>query len=316
MPASVGTGWWEPPTLAAGRELWVAGTSGYQNELRAISGGSGPFGARVPVHTAHLVESSSPGAGTVVQVVVAGRIIGVLDEDTAAKCRRALDRLQSDGQPASCRILLIGGADRGRGQANKFSAKLLLKTPVSLALREPFIPPGLRHEVELAPGIAEYLRTEAAGVKRSSVLVTLRPAGRRVTVEHDGRVLGTADRPARGEAPYLPALVQTLAAADKPTTCRAYIIAPADSQGSHRLDVMALNCMPVIDRAAENTAKLNDQARWELQGRPQTGRWQCSRCGSQWQNRQRAPEEWWRHKTGPHVCPNGTCASFAFTYPR
>jgi len=48
VTASVGTGWWQPPTLAAGRELWVAGTSEHQNELRAISGGSGPFGARFP----------------------------------------------------------------------------------------------------------------------------------------------------------------------------------------------------------------------------------------------------------------------------
>jgi rubrerythrin len=52
-----------------------------------------------------------------------------------------------------------------------------------------------------------------------------------------------------------------------------------------------------------------------LRSRKQTGRWACDRCGVQWEDPERAPDQWWTHRAdeGPHVCPG--CYSYAYTSP-
>ena len=45
----------------------------------------------------------------------------------------------------------------------------------------------------------------------------------------------------------------------------------------------------------------------------QTGRWRCVHCTKQWGSMKRAPDDWWEHEEGPHLCPG--CGSHTETEP-
>lgn len=52
---------------------------------------------------------------------------------------------------------------------------------------------------------------------------------------------------------------------------------------------------------------------WEAALAPQTGRWECLRCGSEHSANGEAPTDYWRVDDGPHVCTS--CGSRAYTVP-
>jgi hypothetical protein len=129
----------------------VVGESHRQDALERIGDGRGPDGVNISEHVAGLAsEPSNPVDPQAVEVQVNGWRVGYLSRQDARAYRPIIDRLTPQGLTMGCQATLVGGWDRGNGDAGSIGVKLHLGAPADLWAEldtmfgpEP-LPPNLR----------------------------------------------------------------------------------------------------------------------------------------------------------------------------
>jgi len=118
----------EPPiTLPGDREVEAVGESEYQQALLTITGGTRRFGGVDVEVVAELVPDLfnryDPDA---VAIRIFDQTVGYVGRQDLAWIRPLMDAVSGDDGHATCRALIRGGWDRGRGDVGRFGVVLLL----------------------------------------------------------------------------------------------------------------------------------------------------------------------------------------------
>lgn len=115
----------EAVTIAGFEETHTVGESLFQDELLALCGGTRSFGGVELAAVAELVTLSAAD-GEVVEVRIEGLPVGRLRREDADRLRPVLVESADVHGTATCRALVRGGWDRGRGDVGAFGVVLFL----------------------------------------------------------------------------------------------------------------------------------------------------------------------------------------------
>ncbi len=119
-------------TLSGDREVDVVGESRHQNELLELTGGRRRYGGVEVETVAELVpEPENPADPHAVAVHIDGRHVGYLSREDVASLAPLIDESNDQQGFSSCRAIIRGGWDRGRGDVGWFGVTLLLPTSQS-----------------------------------------------------------------------------------------------------------------------------------------------------------------------------------------
>ncbi|HEY5650228.1 MAG TPA: bifunctional DNA primase/polymerase [Acidimicrobiia bacterium] len=114
-------------TLSGDREVDVVGESRHQDELLELTGGRRRYGGVEVETVAELIsEPENPADPNAVAVVIEKRHVGYLRREDVAWLTPLLDDSRDIHGFASCRAIIRGGWDRGRGDVGWFGVTLLL----------------------------------------------------------------------------------------------------------------------------------------------------------------------------------------------
>lgn len=102
----------------------VAGESKYQAALDAACGGRTFEGVSFQILATLIPEDDNPADAEAVRVEIAGRPVGHLTAADAPSYRSALVRAGYPGAIMTCDAVIVGGWDRGDGDAGMFGVKL------------------------------------------------------------------------------------------------------------------------------------------------------------------------------------------------
>jgi hypothetical protein len=298
--APAAASWLQVPALNPGPAVDAAGASHYQDALETVGGGRTPFGVRHPLITATLVrEPANPYDSNAVRIDADGRPLAHVPKQDATRFHAVIDKLTGQGRPATCRAVLIGGWDRGRGDQGSIGLYILTgRRPTVWNGRAAFLPDlpfHEHHEVHLLPGLA------ADAVPKDKAVVTLADAGAgALALRHGETWLGHIP-----DRPDLVAYIGRVVAAGLPPTARIRV-----QQGR------------LVVPLADHEATISQLIRLGPGGLPAvrrrvapTGRWACQRCGRLWRDPRNPGRRWYdlTDDDGPHVCPG--CFSYALTHP-
>lgn len=132
-----GTGcWWDEDgvvPLAAGRgfNIDVVGEAQWQDSIGAIVGGRCEEGHNCHV-PAQLVFDDNPRDHNAIGVMIDMRAVGWVPSERCGEFRAALQKLNPDNRPVTCKAKIVGGWDRGRNDRGFFGVKLSLSIPLKV----------------------------------------------------------------------------------------------------------------------------------------------------------------------------------------
>lgn len=102
----------------------VVGESRYQDALAIAAGGRTADGCEKIVDAVLVLEDSNPHDPKAVQVLIGGKVCGYLSRDNARAYRKQLQRAGHPNITASCKAIIVGGWDRGKGDCGHFGVRL------------------------------------------------------------------------------------------------------------------------------------------------------------------------------------------------
>ena len=108
--------------------LKAVGTSKYQSALDEICGGKTDEGQERKVRAVLFHEDDNPHDKNAVRVDIEGRTVGHLSRSDARNYRKQLSALGHPSITAACSAMIVGGWDRGHGDAGDYGVRLDLPT--------------------------------------------------------------------------------------------------------------------------------------------------------------------------------------------
>jgi hypothetical protein len=105
----------------------IVGESHYQENLERIGGPKDEDSKQEIVTATLLLEDDNPHDKNAVAVLINKLLVGHLSRSDAVSFRNALSKLAPPGQQirvAECKAMIVGGWDRGNGDAGSFGVKL------------------------------------------------------------------------------------------------------------------------------------------------------------------------------------------------
>ena len=114
-------------TLVGDRRAEVVGESRHQDDLFQLAGGRRRYGGVELEAVAELIpEPANPADPQAVTVAIEGRSVGYLRRAEAARMHGAVEEARRSAGTATCRALIRGGWDRGRGDVGSFGVVVFL----------------------------------------------------------------------------------------------------------------------------------------------------------------------------------------------
>jgi hypothetical protein len=113
-------------TLPGTHVVKVVGESVHQNELLSLTGGRRSYGGVEIQAVADLVPVRSFDRLPIIEVDIEGVPVGVLDNVNAVRYTPRIESSLDEEGEATCRAIIRGGWDRGKGDVAPFGVVLEL----------------------------------------------------------------------------------------------------------------------------------------------------------------------------------------------
>jgi len=107
--------------------LDVVGESHYQDALNEICGGKSEDGYHDIVQAFLIYEDDNAYDDQAIRVEIQGKVVGYLTRAVARNYRRQMKGAAYENLPGVCSAKIVGGWDRGDGDAGSYGVKLDLR---------------------------------------------------------------------------------------------------------------------------------------------------------------------------------------------